>query len=155
MTTQPDITFEIGGFADNPTIVALRDEKPQIFTWIQTYYNATVSPEDPGTISLAERALIAQRAAELIPSPVLDNWYGALLEERGGVADITSPRIQALLDRVALVNENPDRSTKEDVQKLRDAGFSQQDIIAVSQLIAFVHYQARLLAGLRALGAAS
>jgi uncharacterized protein YciW len=158
MTIQPtrsDITFEIGKFADNATVVALRNEKPQIFQQIQDYYNATVDPDEPGSVSLAERALIAQRVAELIPSQILDDWYGALLESRGGVSDLDSERIKAILKRVALVNAHPDASTPEDVIALQDAGLGEHEIIAISQLIAFVHYQARLLVGLHALGAAS
>ncbi|MGC4189830.1 MAG: hypothetical protein QM589_01170 [Thermomicrobiales bacterium] len=153
----PDITFAIGGFTGNPAIETLRAQVPDIFTQIGDYYDAVLSPtpDAENGLSLAERALIAQRVAERIPSPALDSWYGALLAERGGITKdvLDSRRVQAMLRRVALVNEHPDFATADDVQDLFNAGLTHGEVIALSQLIAFVHYQARLLAGLRAIGA--
>ncbi|MGC4106813.1 MAG: hypothetical protein QM753_10745 [Thermomicrobiales bacterium] len=152
----PDITFAIGGFAGNPALEALREQAPDIFAQIGDYYDAVLSPtpDAENGLSLAERALIAQRVAERIPSPTLDSWYGALLAERGGItkAALDSPRLQAIQNRIRLVNEHPDFTTADDVQDLFDAGLTHGEVIALSQLIAFVHYQARLLAGLRAIG---
>jgi uncharacterized protein YciW len=152
-----DITFAIGGFDGNPALEALRQQVPDIFTQITRYYDAVLAPPEAetGGLTLPERALVAQRTAERIPSPVLARWYAALLSERGGLAraEVDSPRVQAMLHRVALVNEHPDFTTAEDVQDLFEAGLSQREVIALSQLIAFVHYQARLLAGLHAIGA--
>lgn len=152
----PDITFTIGGFSGNPALEALREQAPDIFAQINGYYDAVLSPapDAENGLSLPERALIAQRVAERIPSPTLDSWYGALLAERGGIARdaLDSPRVQAILSRVALVNEHPDFTTADDVQDLFEAGLTHGQVIALSQLIAFVHYQARLMVGLRAIG---
>lgn len=153
--TAQDVTIEIGNFAGNPAIESLREQKPQIFTQVQAYYEAAVEPAEPGEISLAERAFIAQRVAAGIPSPVLAAWYRQRLKKLGENIDESTPRMRAILARIELVNTNPDVSTPEDIQVLRDAGLSQAAIIALSQLIAFVHYQARLLAGLSALGTQS
>lgn len=150
-----DIMFEIGDFANNLPVIALREQKPQIFQQIQDYYDATVEPRNPGNIILVERTLIAQRTAAGIPSPVLATWYQTRLDALGGEIDEPAPRIRTILDRIVLVNTDPDKTTPEDVQALQKAGLEETDIIAVSQLIAFIHYQARLLAGLNALGARS
>lgn len=149
-----DTTFAIGHFDGNPAVEALRAQVPEIFVQIDAYADAVLTPasaDDPFTT--AERALVAQRVAELIPSPALDAWYGALLAERGGITKDTldSPRIRAMLHRVRIVNAHPDSTTYEDVQALFTAGLTHGEVIALSQLIAFVHYQARLLAGLRAI----
>ncbi len=154
-TATRDITFEIGGFAGNPTIIALREQKPQIFEQIQAYYDATVAPDDPGTISHTERAVIAQHVAAGIPNAVLAGWYQHLVDAGNEPVDETTTRFQAILARIALVHTHPDASTAEDVQALSDAGLNATDIISLSQIIAFVHYQARLHAGLQALGAIS
>ena len=155
-TTTRDITFEIGEFDDNPAIVALRKQKPQIFEQVQAYYDATVAPDEPGTINLAERALIAQRVAAGIPSPLLANWYNQRFDSLDTSAiNESSPRIRTMLARVSLLNANPDETTHEDVRALQEAGLDETAIISLSQLIAFVHYQARLHAGLTAIGAAS
>lgn len=154
-TTTRDITFEIGDFANSPEVSAIREQKPQIFEQIQDYYDATVEPANPGNISLVERVLIAQRTAAGIPSPVLATWYQTRLDALHGEIDESAPRIKAILGRISLVNTDPDRTTSEDVQALQKAGLDETAIIAVSQLIAFIHYQARLLSGLNALGARS
>lgn len=156
--TPDDITFAIGGFSGNAIIESLRAQAPDIFEQIGGYYDAVLSPAPEAEIgiSLPERALIAQRVAGRIPSPILDSWYGSLLAKRGGIARdiLESQRVQAMLARVSLVNEHPDFTTAEDVHDLFDAGLTHGEVIAFSQLIAFVHYQARLLAGLTAIGAA-
>lgn len=154
-TSTRDITFEIGGFDDNSAIIALRQQKPQIFKQVQDYHDATVAPDEPGTITLAERALIAQRVAVNIPSPLLATWYQHRLDSLGGAIDESAPRMSAMLNRVTLVNTNPDETTPGDMQALKGAGLDEIAIISLSQLIAFVHYQARLHAGLAAIGAAS
>lgn len=149
-------TFAIGHFDGNPAVEALRARVPEIFTQIDAYADAVLTPtsaDDPFTTT--ERALVAQRVAELIPSPALDAWYGALLAERGGITKdaLDSPRIRAMLHRVRIVNAHPDSTTHDDVQALFAAGLTHGEVIALSQLIAFVHYQARLLAGLHAIAA--
>lgn len=155
MTAAPsDTTFTIGGFDVNPALETLRTQIPEIFTQIDGYADAVLSPasaSDPFTA--AERALVAQRVAELIPSPALDAWYGVLLAERDGIPReaFDSPRIQAMLHRVRIVNTHPDTTTAKDVQALFTADLTHGEVIALSQLIAFVHYQARLLVGLRAI----
>ena len=155
LETAQDVTIEIGNFAGNPAIESLREQKPQVFAQVQAYYKAAVEPSAPGEISLGERTFIAQHVAAGIPSPVLVSWYRQRLAALGEEIDESTPRMRAILARIALVNTNPDVSTPEDIQALRDAGLSQAAVIALSQLIAFVHYQARLLAGLSALGAQS
>ncbi|MGB3328913.1 MAG: hypothetical protein WBA46_08160, partial [Thermomicrobiales bacterium] len=137
-----DITFAIGGFAGNPAIEALRGQVPDIFAQVGGYYDAVIAPapEAENGFSLPERALVAQRTAGRIPSPILDSWYGSVLAERGGIPREAreTPRMQAMLARVALVNEHPDYTTEEDVQDLFDAGLTHGEVIALSQLIAFV-----------------
>ncbi len=150
-----DITFEIGNFDGNAAIVAIREQKPQVFAQIQDYYDATVQPTNPGNVSLAERALIAHRVAAGIPDAVLAGWYQTTFDALNETVDESTPRLAAILSRLALVNTHPEQTTPDDVRALQDAGLSEVDIISISQLIAFVHYQARLLAGLKALGATS
>jgi uncharacterized protein YciW len=150
-----DMTFEIGHFAGNAAIEAIREQKPQVFAQIQDYYDATVQPADPGNVSLAERALIAHRVAAGIPDAALADWYRTIIDALNETVDESTPRLTAILARIALVNANPNQTASDDVRALQDAGLTEIDIISISQLIAFVHYQARLLVGLKALGATS
>jgi uncharacterized protein YciW len=60
-------------------------------------------------------------------------------------------RLGLLLRYADLVAEAPERCGQAEIDALSAAGLSPQDIVAVTQLIAFIPFQIRLLAGLRAL----
>ena len=50
-----------------------------------------------------------------------------------------------------LLAQAPAEATAEDLRKLEALGYSSRDIVALAQLVAFVSFQSRLLAGLRIL----
>jgi uncharacterized protein YciW len=60
-------------------------------------------------------------------------------------------RWDAILVHADMVAGAPGSARAEDLMKLQARGLSPRDIVVVSQIIAFVAYQVRLLAGLRAL----
>jgi uncharacterized protein YciW len=60
-------------------------------------------------------------------------------------------RTALLLRYAGMVAVQPECCGQEDIDALTPQGLSPQDIVAVTQLFAFVPYQTRLLAGLRAL----
>jgi uncharacterized protein YciW len=76
--------------------------------------------------------------------------YQARLNELGGDRPT---RLEAILEHVALVAENPGSATRARLERLAGVGLSPRDIVVVTQIVAFVSYQARVAAGLRALGA--
>ena len=55
----------------------------------------------------------------------------------------------------ALVAAAPGTATPADLDALRIAGLGPADIVAVTQIVAFVSYQVRVVAGMRALAADS
>jgi uncharacterized protein YciW len=61
----------------------------------------------------------------------------------------------AMLRHVDLVTCSPKDATRADIVALQRAGVADADIVRLSQLIAFVNYQVRVVAGLRLMGAAS
>ena len=58
----------------------------------------------------------------------------------------------ALLRHTDLLTERPTEADAADIATLRAAGLSTLEIVTLSQLIAFVAYQVRVLATLRAFG---
>jgi len=58
-------------------------------------------------------------------------------------------RAKAILRHTDLVTLNPKEATPDDVLALRTAGLDDADIVRLSELIAFVSYQIRVVAGLR------
>ena len=62
-----------------------------------------------------------------------------------GVAD---PRWRAILAHVDRVTVDPDSARREHIEGLLAVGLSSRAVLALSQLIAYVNFQSRVLAGL-------
>ena len=56
-----------------------------------------------------------------------------------------------LLNHADLVTRTPDRARSEHIDALLRVGLTPRDIVVLLQLVAFVNFQARLIAGLRLL----
>jgi CMD domain protein len=65
------------------------------------------------------------------------------------------PRLTAALEHAHLLVFHPRDAAPADLQALLDAGWSTTDIVTLSQLVAFLAFQIRVVAGLRVLGGRS
>jgi CMD domain protein len=158
---QADVVAHIVGISPGSALDQLRQQRADIARFSQASYEALLEPADPAGISRDERDLIALRSALLAPSALLAEHYRVRLRTRGvdeaqiAVAerqsDAATPRLARLLAFTDLLSSEPRRATPADSAALTEAGFSTRDVVTVAQLIAFVSYQARLIAGLRAL----
>jgi uncharacterized protein YciW len=129
----------------------------------QATQEAIVRPQVAGDISYAERAAMACRIARLNRQEALAEHYATLLQQESDntiSAQIADPsftgggdrRLTALLRHVDLVTQAPKNATHEDIIALRDAGIADADIVRLAEIIAFINYQSRVVAGLRLLG---
>ena len=145
----PDLINTILGITPNSSLGRLRAQRPDILRHTQGSYDVLLHPADPGGLSAAERALIALRVAEQAGHAGLAAHYRALLQQRdAGLGSNPSPRLQRILDHVAMVATTPGKATRTHIEALEQAGLSARDIVALSQLIAFVSYQVRAAFGL-------
>jgi uncharacterized peroxidase-related enzyme len=115
-------------------------------------------------VSVVERLLVALHACRLSGAVELAAHYRGRLGQEGAAGELISLadsadsivagdlRIATLLRFAAKVTVRPIQGDRAAVQALARAGLSPPAIVALSQLIAFVSYQIRLVAGLRALG---
>jgi CMD domain protein len=69
--------------------------------------------------------------------------------------EILGSRLVAALHHAHLLVLHPRDASPAALQKLLDAGWSSTDIVTLSQLVAFLSFQIRVIAGLRALAATS
>lgn len=146
---EPDLINTILGIAPDSPLGRLRAQRPDILRHTQGSYDVLLHPTDPGGLSLAERALVALRVAEQAGHAGLAAHYRVLLQQReAGLASSPSPRLQRLLDHVALVAATPGKATRAHIEALEQLGLSARDIVALSQLVAFVSYQVRAAFGL-------
>ena len=58
-------------------------------------------------------------------------------------------RLKASIRHTDLVTLNPKDATEGDITALRSVGLGDADIVRLSELIAFISYQVRVVAGLR------
>lgn len=140
-------------------------ERAEILGLSQAAHDAVLLPREPGGIGHAERAALAARMARTNADAALGEHYLGLLRRAGespallavaggaGPAADTDTRLHAIIRHVDLVTLAPRDATKADIAALKTAGLSEPDIVRLAELIAFVNYQARVIAGLRLLGA--
>ncbi|NUO87043.1 MAG: CMD domain protein, partial [Cupriavidus sp.] len=108
---------------------------------------------------------LSLNAARLTPSPALAAHYQGRLEQlgtdagqvraaAGGTpADIADPRLRAMLEFTRKLIEKPVEGDRAALLALPAAGLSTPAVVTLAQLVAFLSYQVRLLAGLDALKA--
>lgn len=149
--------------ADHP-LADVVTARTNIIELSENSHDASLKPKNPGGISHAERAALASRIARLNNEDVLARHYDSLIEGGadsgvGAIADTAfdgadDSRLKAILKHTDLVTVNPKDATRENITALKSAGISEQDIVRLSEIIAFVSYQIRVVAGLRLMGEA-
>ncbi|CAN7350028.1 hypothetical protein LJR090_002676 [Bosea sp. LjRoot90] len=139
-------------------------ERSEILGLSQAAHDAVLLPREPGGIGHGERAAFAARMARANADDALAEHYRTLLRRASespallAIADGIDPtadadvRLRAIIRHVDLVTLSPKDATKADIATLVAAGLSEPDIVRLAELIAFVNYQARVIAGLRLLG---
>jgi uncharacterized protein YciW len=156
------------GLALDGAAAAAMEGRVGIFEMTAVAEAAVLRPADPGGVPRALRAALAARIAGRSGDPSLARHYGAgagalapLADpamtgaacDALGVGDLGAPlsMVVAFVDRVA---QRPRDVVADDVASLRAAGVSDADIVRLCELVAFVAYQSRVVAGLRLMDAA-
>jgi uncharacterized protein YciW len=169
MMTRTDVIDAVLGPETAAAVETLRAQKPELAAQLQDYYDAVFAPGEDSALALSpsERWLIVIRTASHTGSTSVVNWYVSQAAGAGTsdaliakAQDVSvpwngDPRTTAIMRHVDLIVTRPVGSGKSDIAALSDAGLSPQGIVALSQVVAFVSYQLRLIATLRALGTAT
>jgi len=130
---------------------AVRHQRDKVVAATQGSYDAIFDPALPG-LSLAERLLAAQTVARLSGSAVLEAHYRDRLDQLPATPP-SGERVQAILAFAEVLTEHPVEGDRVALLKLPAAGLSTPEVITLAQLIAFVAYQVRVVAGLQAMAA--
>ena len=161
-----DVVNAILGIDDASTLAQLRNQKPELVTELQAYYDSLFEPEQGSAEALPvqSRALVAVRVASHTGSRAVADWYAQVARDNGAAdeaissaRDISAPwpesdALAAAIRHTDLLTTQPAAATRSDLEALKAAGYTPAGIVSLSQTIAFVSYQLRLIAGLRALG---
>lgn len=161
-----DIIDRLVGIEPDSPRQAIRALRPDVVQHTQGSYAALITPAAPGDLTLVERAQAALRTAVLTPSATLVAYYRARLTDLGEATPAIDQiehftdsatftlRTAAILHHVDLLTTEPKAATQAHLAQLQTQGLSVAAIVALSQLIAFVSYQARVVAALQLLGEA-
>jgi CMD domain protein len=158
-----DTINELAGIAPGSPVGQLRAQRPEVVRAAQGSYRALLEPDDPAGVSCREREMIALRVALLTPSPVVAAWHRDRLRSLGASdADLDaiaqfpdgmalSPREAAILRYTDRLTHEPGTARPEHIAAVKQAGLSPRDIVTIAQLIAYMSFAVRLLAGLHLL----
>ncbi|MCQ4160791.1 hypothetical protein NON00_12725 [Roseomonas sp. GC11] len=159
LTDIPDLAEHLLGESAASPLGVLRRQRADILKHEEGAYRELVLAPEPGNVSLAERAALALRGALIEGDAALAAHYRALLASHGDAslsalaecfpAPEGEGRLPVLFRYADMVARTPEACEQADIDRLRGFGLSAQDIVAVTQLVAFIPYQVRLLAGLR------
>lgn len=173
MTTDPNLPAHPFDLVDacvplrpGQPVHAVRHERAKVVAATQACLDGLFSPA-VADISVAERLAAALQACRLSHAQALASHYRSALLAQGGDAPAwlaaidaggTGPglpvRLATILAFTAKLIERPLDGDRAAVQTLVQAGLSTPAIVALAQLIAYVSYQVRLVAGLGAMVAA-
>jgi CMD domain protein len=161
--TSTDIVDRIAGLTPGSATHATRHRRDKVAAATQRSYEALFDPALPD-LSLTDRLLVALYACTLSNASGLAAHYAERLasidadravidQVARGSADTQEPRLRAMLYFTRTLIEAPVDGDKTALERLPAAGIPTPAVVALAQLIAFLSYQIRLTAGLRALRA--
>lgn len=160
-------------------VAKLRERRPEAKENAQASFAALLEPAEPGTFSYAERYAIATFVAGVYQATPAVAFYSDLLAEESEelAAEISravergittgpysgggftlfdvSPRLAAALDFAHLLVFHPKDASPAAIGHLQAAGWSDDDIVTLAQLISFLSFQLRVAHGLSVLAGAA
>ncbi|WP_278261691.1 hypothetical protein [Nocardia sp. AG03] len=149
-----DVIDTVLGTETATRVAALRASRPAVIEHTQGVHDALFDGPAGTAFGRARLAVIAAHVATLAESKELAAYY----RERAGdtVREQDSDTgLAAALRHAERLTTAPATSTHAHITELLTAGLSETDIVTVAQLVGFVNYQVRLLAGLTLIGAPS
>ncbi len=152
--------------AEGSAVHAVRHQRDKVVAATQGSYEALFDPALSGP-PLVERLLAAHAIARSAGSVALQAHYRARLDALAPLSAVqqaaadgapvesldADPRLQAVLAFTRTLTDRPVEGDREALLKLPAAGLATPEAVALAQLIAFVAYQVRVVAGLQALAA--
>ena len=160
-TAHGDVLDTLLGIEPGSALAQLRAQRPEATGHMQGTYDALFAETPSTSVTRPERFATALAVAALHHEPALIEHYREQLRAVPGdhesfIADVLhgaaeTPlhrRLRAIRDHAELLVVRPAAATRADLGKLSAAGFSDAEIVTVSQLIAFVSFQVRVFVAL-------
>nr|WP_314418910.1 alkylhydroperoxidase domain protein [uncultured Erwinia sp.] len=146
MTQSQDLLHKLADIAADSPLAEARLTREAATTHTQGSYDVLFSGNDSGDFPLSLRVALAEQIAR---------WHGeeSLAAHYAGRIT-TAPqedRLASALAHAELLTFKPASAEPAHLQALEQAGWSKEAIVTLSQLVAFISFQSRLLRGYRLL----
>lgn len=135
--------------------------RPAVWAALEDSHAALLGPDAIPDVSPAERRLVALAVAAWHADAAAADIHAAAAAEAGAApeaiarartGEAAEPRLAAMLAHARLLTFSPVEATPADLAALRAAGVSEDGIISLAQLIAYLSHQLRAAHLLRAIG---
>jgi uncharacterized peroxidase-related enzyme len=147
-----DVIDTAAGLAPGTALQTARRFRTTVVDATQASHDALVYETVPG-LSTADRLRVAVHCCEAAQAPRLAAHYRVLLAQQPA-GEASSPALPAMLTWAALLTTDPRRGDRQALQALQAVGLPDPAIVALAQLVAFLSYQTRVVAGLQAMDTA-
>ena len=155
-----DVVRTQAGIDAGSPLNTVLETRSDVLEMTQATHDAALQPKDPGGIPHVVRAALATRIARLHQDAGLAAHYEGLMRQARASAAISrladpafegggDARLAAVLAFTDRVTQSPKDAVAQDITALQAAGVSDDDIVRLAELNAFLAYQIRLIAGLR------
>lgn len=157
-----DIVDQLAGLPVGSSLHALRHQREKVALATQGSYDTLFDPA-LADIGLDERLLVALYACRLAGAQEVATHYLERLQalpvdaaqlaaaDSGTPEQLPAGRVRAMLVFTRALTERPVEGDKAALETLPAVGISTPAVVVVAQLIAFISYQIRVVAGLKAM----
>lgn len=152
MKMRPDAIDRAAGLDPSDPAFSIRDQRPEFVNGTAACQPSVLTPKNDLGLSPDLRAAIARRVAATSENAALIAEYPApscetLLALAEG-QEPTDPQLKAIAQHADMIARSPGEARKAHLQELADAGLSTPQIIALSELLAFVCFQIQVAHGI-------
>ena len=149
-----DAIDRAAGLAPGDPLHAARRFRAKVVEATQASHDALLDQPVPG-LTTADRLRVAAHVCTLAGATTLARHYTDRLraDAAGGRDAPPAPALPAMLAFASKLTTDPRLGDRAAIDDLKRAGLGDAAIVALAQLVAFLSYQLRVVAGLRAMQA--
>ena len=145
-----DVIDRAAGLAPGDPLHAARRFRAKVVEATQASHDALLHDPVPG-LSSEDRLRVAARVCTVAGATTLLQHYETLIANAADSGALPSPALPAMLRFAATLTTDPRQGDRAALEPLKAAGLGDAAIVALAQLVAFLSYQLRVVAGLRAM----
>ena len=149
-----DVIDHAAGLAPGDPLHATRRFRQKVVEATQASHDALLLQPVDG-LSPADRLRVAAHVCTLAGAASLEQHYADRLADAPDRDEPSSPALPAMLAFAAKLTTDPRLGDRAAIDALKRAGLGDAAIVALAQLVAFLSYQLRVVAGLQALRASA